>query len=67
MNVLLYPEGIFKLNQSGAEIFLRCDGSRDILVLVTDLEQTFNTSGLGNDVRAFIFRRTSKRMARVAS
>ncbi len=53
-HVLLYPEGIVKLNQSAAEILLRCDGTRDILALVADLEQAFGTTGLGDDVRAFI-------------
>ncbi|KND62403.1 Coenzyme PQQ synthesis protein D [Candidatus Burkholderia verschuerenii] len=53
-HVLLYPEGMVKLNQSAAEILLRCDGSRDIPTLVADLEQTFNATGLGDDVRAFI-------------
>jgi pyrroloquinoline quinone biosynthesis protein D len=53
-HVLLYPEGMVKLNQSAAQILLRCDGSRDIPALVADLEKTFDTTGLGNDVRAFI-------------
>ncbi len=45
-----------KLNQSAAQILLRCDGSRDsdIPALVADLEQAFGTTGLGDDVRAFI-------------
>jgi pyrroloquinoline quinone biosynthesis protein D len=53
-HVLLYPEGMVKLNQSAAQILLRCDGSRDIPALVADLEQAFSISGLGDDVRAFI-------------
>ena len=28
--VLLYPEGMVKLNQSAAEILKRCDGERDV-------------------------------------
>ncbi|WP_321797408.1 pyrroloquinoline quinone biosynthesis peptide chaperone PqqD [Caballeronia sp. J97] len=53
-HVLLYPEGMVKLNQSASEILLRCDGTRDIPALVADLEQAFNATGLGDDVRAFI-------------
>lgn len=53
-HVLLYPEGMVKLNQSAAEILKRCDGSRDMNTLIADLEQAFNTTGLGADVRAFV-------------
>jgi pyrroloquinoline quinone biosynthesis protein D len=53
-HVLLYPEGMVKLNQSAAQILLRCDGTRDLPTLVADLEQAFNSTGLGDDVRAFI-------------
>ncbi|KMY85370.1 Coenzyme PQQ synthesis protein D [Candidatus Paraburkholderia calva] len=53
-HVLLYPEGMVKLNQSAAQILLRCDGSRDIPALVADLEQAFGATGLGDNVRAFI-------------
>ncbi|HYS67747.1 MAG TPA: pyrroloquinoline quinone biosynthesis peptide chaperone PqqD [Paraburkholderia sp.] len=53
-HVLLYPEGMVKLNQSAAEILKRCDGTRDIDALIADLELAFNTTGLGAEVRAFI-------------
>ncbi|KAA1008141.1 pyrroloquinoline quinone biosynthesis peptide chaperone PqqD [Paraburkholderia panacisoli] len=53
-HVLLYPEGMVKLNQSAGEILKRCDGTRDIDTLIADLEQAFNTTGLGTEVRAFI-------------
>lgn len=53
-HVLLYPEGMVKLNQSAAEILKRCDGTRDMDTLIADLEQTFNTAGLGPEVRAFV-------------
>ncbi len=53
-HVLLYPEGMVKLNQSAAQILLRCDGTRDLPALVADLEQAFNTTGLDADVHAFI-------------
>ena len=52
--VLLYPEGMVKLNQSAAEILKRCDGTRDVAALVADLEHAFNTTGLAPDVEAFV-------------
>ena len=53
-HVLLYPEGMVKLNGSAGEIMKRCDGERDVAAIVRDLEQTFNTQGLEGDVLAFI-------------
>ncbi|MFM0523943.1 pyrroloquinoline quinone biosynthesis peptide chaperone PqqD [Paraburkholderia strydomiana] len=53
-HVLLYPEGMVKLNQSAAEILKRCDGTRDMNALIADLEQAFNATGLGPDVHAFV-------------
>ncbi|KAA3654394.1 MAG: pyrroloquinoline quinone biosynthesis peptide chaperone PqqD [Proteobacteria bacterium] len=52
--VLLYPEGMVKLNASAAEILKRCDGSRDVPALVADLETAFDATGLESDVRAFL-------------
>jgi pyrroloquinoline quinone biosynthesis protein D len=52
--VLLYPEGMVKLNASAGEIMQRCDGSRDVAQLVADLETAFGASGLEADVRAFL-------------
>ena len=53
-HVLLYPEGMVKLNQSAGEILKRCDGERDVDAIVADLESTFNASGLRGDVDAFL-------------
>jgi pyrroloquinoline quinone biosynthesis protein D len=52
--VILYPEGMVELNQSSAEILKCCDGNRNISQIVSELEQIFNTSGLTNDVTAFL-------------
>jgi pyrroloquinoline quinone biosynthesis protein D len=52
--VLLYPEGMVKLNQSAGEILKRCDGERDVQAIITDIEQTFNATGLEKDVTGFI-------------
>lgn len=53
-HVLLYPEGMVKLNQSAGEILKRCDGQRDVTAIVADLEATFSASGLYDDVVAFL-------------
>ena len=52
--VLLYPEGMVKLNQSAAEILKRCDGKRDVPTIVGELERAFNASGLAPDVDEFL-------------
>ncbi|NML18455.1 pyrroloquinoline quinone biosynthesis peptide chaperone PqqD [Azohydromonas caseinilytica] len=52
--VLLYPEGMVKLNQSGGEILKRCDGSRSVAQIVEELEAAFNAQGLQGDVLAFM-------------
>ena len=53
-HVLLYPEGMVKLNQSAGEIMKRCDGRRDVAAIVADLETAFGTTGLEADVLAFL-------------
>ncbi|MBF6616622.1 pyrroloquinoline quinone biosynthesis peptide chaperone PqqD [Pollutimonas thiosulfatoxidans] len=52
--VLLYPEGMVKLNTSAAEILKRCDGERDIDAIVTDLETAFSATELRADVEDFL-------------
>lgn len=53
-HVLLYPEGMVKLNRSGGEIMTRCDGERSVAAIVQDLETAYGTTGLGGDVLAFV-------------
>lgn len=52
--VLLYPEGMVKLNGSAGEIMSRLDGSTSIAALVSALEQQFETTGLQADVLDFL-------------
>jgi pyrroloquinoline quinone biosynthesis protein D len=52
--VLLYPEGLVKLNGSAGEIMRRCDGKRSVAEIVADLETSFETTGLAADVTAFL-------------
>jgi pyrroloquinoline quinone biosynthesis protein D len=53
-HVLLYPEGMVKLNRSAGEIMQRCDGARDVEAIVTELEAAFAAQGLQGDVLAFV-------------
>jgi pyrroloquinoline quinone biosynthesis protein D len=60
-HVLLYPEGMVKLNQSAGEIMRRCDGERMITEIIADLERTFGVTGLSDDVTAFVSMALQKR------
>ena len=53
-HVLLYPEGMVKLNSSAAAIMTRCDGVRTIADIVADLERSYGATGLSGDVTAFM-------------
>ena len=64
-HVLLYPEGMIKLNRSAGEILARCDGSRDIAAIVAELERAFATSGLRPEVEAFLSMAIGKRWLRL--
>ncbi len=52
--VLLYPEGMVKLNTPAAEILRRCDGRKSVRELVAELESAFNEKDLRADVCAFL-------------
>jgi pyrroloquinoline quinone biosynthesis protein D len=52
--VLLYPEGMVKLNTPAAEILRRCDGRRSVDDIVGELERAFAQASLAHDVQAFI-------------
>ena len=52
--VLLYPEGMIKLNASAGEILKRCDGAASVDEITVSLEQAFSTQGLQADVLAFL-------------
>ena len=52
--VLLYPEGMVKLNQSASEIMQRCDGKRKLSDVVELLEKDFEQTGLEPDVLSFV-------------
>jgi pyrroloquinoline quinone biosynthesis protein D len=53
-HVLLYPEGMVKLNDSAGEIMTRVDGARTVAEIVADLEKKFEVTGLLEDVTGFM-------------
>ena len=52
--VILYPEGMIKLNGSSAEIMKRIDGKRSVAEIIADLKKAFPGAELDNDVYAFM-------------
>ena len=52
--VLLYPEGMVKLNESAGEILSRVDGIKSISVITEELEKKFGVSDLAGDVASFV-------------
>ena len=65
-HVLLYPEGMVKLNGSAGEIMKRCDGQRTLVEVVADLEAAFNAQNLAADVSGFVALAGGKRWLRWA-
>ena len=53
-HVLLYPEGMVKLNSSAGAILSRCDGVRTLAEVIADLERSYGLTGLAADVNAFV-------------
>jgi len=52
--VILYPEGMVKLNTSAAETLKRCDGQRRLGEIIADLERQFPGVPLAADVEKFL-------------
>jgi pyrroloquinoline quinone biosynthesis protein D len=66
-HVLLYPEGMIKLNASAGEILKRCDGNATLAGITASLEQSFEASGLSGDVFAFIAMAVEKKWVTLLS
>jgi len=64
--VLLYPEGMVKLNGSAGEILSRCDGVKSVAILVGELEARFGQGGLERDVIAFLDLARAQRWVEIA-
>ena len=66
-HVLLYPEGMVKLNGSAGEILRRCDGERSLAEIIQDLERTYGATELGTEVTAFVSMALEKRWLEVSA
>lgn len=60
-HVLLFPEGMVKLNRSAGEILSRCDGERTTGQIISELETAFAAQALGPEVSAFLEMASEKR------
>ena len=59
--VLLAPEGVLILNQTGATILSLCDGKRTVVEIVEELRGKYNRVD-GDEVRNFLARLVAKRL-----
>jgi pyrroloquinoline quinone biosynthesis protein D len=64
-HVLLYPEGMIKLNTSAGEILKRCDGATTIADITADLERAFAASNLSEDVMRFVAMAVEKKWLKI--
>jgi pyrroloquinoline quinone biosynthesis protein D len=64
-HVLLYPEGMIKLNGSAGEILKRCDGATTIADITADLERAFAASNLSGDVIRFVTMAVEKKWLQI--
>jgi pyrroloquinoline quinone biosynthesis protein D len=54
-HVLLYPEGMIKLNDSAGEILRQVDGKRSVAEIIGQLQQRFpDVPGIEEDILAFM-------------
>ncbi|MES9831779.1 MAG: pyrroloquinoline quinone biosynthesis peptide chaperone PqqD [Candidatus Thiodiazotropha sp. LLP2] len=53
-HVILYPEGMVKLNPAAGEILKRCDGETSVALILNDLKSTFPDTDLEGDVYQFL-------------
>ena len=59
--VLLAPEGVLVLNQTGATILGLCDGERTVVEIVEELRGQYNRVA-DDEVREFLSRLAAKRL-----
>ena len=59
-HVLLAPEGVLVLNQTGATILRLCDGERTVVEIVEELREQYK-SVAGDEVREFLSRLAARR------
>lgn len=52
--VLLYPEGMVKLNPTASEILRRCDGAHDVPSITAELEELFQVEGIAPQIQNLV-------------
>jgi len=52
--VLLYPEGMVKLNLSAAEILKHCDGAHTVDEIISALEKAFGETNLRDPIEGML-------------
>jgi pyrroloquinoline quinone biosynthesis protein D len=65
-HVLLFPEGMIKLNGSAGEILKRCDGATTIADITADLERAFAASNLSDDIIRFVTMAVEKKWLKIS-
>ncbi len=53
-HVILYPEGMVKLNPAAGEILKRCDGQASVINIIDDLKAAFPDADLEADIYQFL-------------
>ncbi len=52
--VILYPEGMVKLNSSAGEILKLCDAETSVGAIIAELSQRFDNANIAPDVYQFL-------------
>ena len=53
-HVILYPEGMVKLNPSSAEIMKLCDGQKNVRAIIENLQGKFPDADIEQDILNFL-------------
>ena len=63
--VLLYPEGVVMLNDTGAAILELCDGARSVADIVTLLQERYHCGDVTADVIEYLSALAGQQLVRV--
>ncbi|MCM8735757.1 pyrroloquinoline quinone biosynthesis peptide chaperone PqqD [Azospirillum sp. A1-3] len=66
-HILLYPEGVVKLNDTAAEILKTCTGELPVAAAIADLSARFNGADVVSDVMEFLEMAHAKGWIRIKS
>ncbi len=66
-HVLLYPEGVVKLNESAASILGLCDGTRSVEQIIHELSKQYSGTDIAGGVHKFLEVSHAKSWIRIKS